>query len=282
MMADKIREQGLDKFYTLPSVSKQCIEVVDRLYDLSHFDTIVEPSAGNGSFSTQLPGNTTIALDISPEHDINIKKQDFFTFFPQLQNRRVLVIGNPPFGRVSSLAVRFFNHAAQWCDVIAFIVPRTFRRVSVQNRLHLSFHLKHDEDIPMDPCCFSPPMMAKCCFQVWEKSRDTKRDVIKLPMSHPDWDFIPYGPKDDNHQPTPPIGADIAIRAYGGKCGELVLSGFESLRPKSWHFIKCNIEKKTLIQRLSDIDYTLSENTARQNSIGRGELVRLYAEKYDQ
>jgi hypothetical protein len=196
-----------------------------------------------------------------------------------LDTKRILVIGNPPFGRVSSLAIKFFNHAASWCDIIAFIVPRTFRRVSVQNRLDARFHLRHDEDIPMDPCSFSPPMMAKCCFQVWEKTQ-TKRNTIDLSTSHPDWDFLSYGPKDDKGQPTPPTGADIAFRAYGGRCGQLVLSGFETLRPKSWHFLKCNMNKEVLIQRLQSLDYSLSENTARQNSIGRGELVRLYTDAY--
>ena len=37
----------------------------------------------------------------------------------------------PPFGKVSSLAIRFFNKCAQFSDVIAFIIPRTFNKVSV-------------------------------------------------------------------------------------------------------------------------------------------------------
>ena len=37
------------------------------------------------------------------------------------------------------------------------------------------------------------------------------------------------------------------------------------------------IDKKTLMERFKTLDYTLSLDTARQNSIGRGELVRLYS-----
>ena len=48
-----VREQGLDKFYTIPSYSKKCIDTVFNLYD--NWDLIIEPSAGNGSFLTQLP-----------------------------------------------------------------------------------------------------------------------------------------------------------------------------------------------------------------------------------
>ena len=40
-----VREQGLDKFYTLPSYSKHCINKVFELYDKSDFHLIIEPSA---------------------------------------------------------------------------------------------------------------------------------------------------------------------------------------------------------------------------------------------
>ncbi len=264
---------GLDKFYTIPTISKRCIDSVGGLYDWSRWELIVEPSAGDGSFLTQIPADNKIGIDIAPEHK-DIVFQDFFTYSPPPATK-ILVIGNPPFGRVSSLAIRFFNHAAAWADTIAFIVPRTFRRISVQNKLNAAFHLVFDEEIPLEPCSFSPPMGVKCCFQIWEK-KDTKRVVIKLPLKHADWDFLELGPKDDKGQPTPPDGADFAIRAYGGKCGEIVSAGLEKLRPKSWHWIKANLDKNKLMDRFAALDYSLSLDTARQNSIGKGELVSLY------
>jgi len=269
-----VREAGLDKFYTIPSISKKCLERVGDRYEWNDWGLVVEPSAGNGSFYTQIPIKNKIGIDISPEHH-DIIKQDFLAYSPPSGIRNILVVGNPPFGRVSSLAIKFFNHASKWASVIAFIIPRTFRRVSVHNKLNQHFHLVFDEDIPISPCSFSPPMMAKCCFQIWER-RDTLRNIVKLSTTHPDWDFLGFGPKDANGQPTPPDGADFAIRAYGGKCGEIVDTGLEILRPKTWHWIKANINKKTLVDRFNALDYTLSSDTARQNSIGRGELVRLY------
>jgi hypothetical protein len=35
------------------------------------------------------------------------------------------------------------------------------------------------------------------------------------------------------------------------------------------------------MERFKSLDYSLSKNTARQNSIGRGELVKLYSEAFD-
>lgn len=275
-----IREASLDKFYTVPAISEKCLAHIGSRYKWSDWGLVVEPSAGNGSFLTRIPSGCVkiIGIDISPEHR-DIIKQDFLTYTPPIGIvGKILVVGNPPFGRVSSLAIKFFNHASQWADVIAFIIPRTFRRISVHNKLNQKFHLVFDEEIPMKPCAFTPPMMAKCCFQIWEK-KETDRCIVELSTTHEDWDFLGFGPKDDSGQPTPPDGADFAIRAYGGKCGEIVDHDLGTLRPKSWHWIKCKsmIDKKTLMERFKTLDYTLSLDTARQNSIGRGELVRLYS-----
>ncbi len=276
---EAVREAGLDKFYTIPAISEKCLNSIGSRYNWTDWGLVIEPSAGNGSFLTQIPTDKKLGIDISPEHK-DIIKQDFLTYTPSSDVGKILVVGNPPFGRVSSLAIKFFNHAAKWADVIAFIIPRTFRRVSVHNKLNTNFHLVFDEEIPMEPCSFSPPMMAKCCFQIWEKS-DTKRAIVELLTIHDDWDFLEFGPKDAKGQPTPPTGADFAIRAYGGKCGEIVDIGLETLRPKSWHWIKSKINKNILMDRFRTLDYTLSLDTARQNSIGRGELVRLYSATYD-
>lgn len=275
MSADLIRKQGLDKFYTHLPVARKCLDTLGDRFAWRSWDLVVEPSAGAGSFYNQIPSDRKIGIDISPDSE-NIIQMDFLTYFPERVGR-ILVVGNPPFGRVSSLAVKFFNHAGRWADVIAFIIPRTFRRLSVQNKLDLNYHLIHDSDIPTDPCSFYPKMYVKCCFQIWERN-DIPRKVITLPTSHQDWTFLGYGPLDEAGQPTPPEGADFAIRAYGGRCGEIVEEGLHRLRPKSWHWVKSHIDKSALKERFLRIDYSISFDTARQNSIGRADLVSLYVQ----
>ena len=269
-----VREEGLDKFYTIPTFSKKCIDKIVELYDITKWDLIIEPSAGNGSFLNQIPSNNKIGIDIAPEQS-DIIKQDFFVYSPPPNKKNILVIGNPPFGKNSSLAIKFFNHAAKCANVIAFIIPRTFRKISVQNKLDNMFHLVYDEEIPNNPCCFSPKMMVKCCFQIWEK-KYIKRQFVNLPTTHSDWEFLKFGPNDENGQPTPPLHADFAMRAYGGRIGEIKTDGLNDLRPKSWHWFKTNIDKMELINRFNKLDYSNSINTARQNSMGRGELISLY------
>lgn len=63
---------NLDKYYTSNELAKHCIDVVDEL-GLEITETI-EPSAGNGSFSLQIPN--CIAYDLEPEHE-SIIKQNF-------------------------------------------------------------------------------------------------------------------------------------------------------------------------------------------------------------
>jgi hypothetical protein len=58
---------SIDKFYTQVEVAKECIDLVP---DLDTYDLIIEPSAGNGSFSSQL---NCIAYDIEPENKNIIK-----------------------------------------------------------------------------------------------------------------------------------------------------------------------------------------------------------------
>jgi hypothetical protein len=174
---DRTRVEGLDKFYTIGSVVDMCISTITERYNWNTWDLVIEPSAGNGVFFHKIPVSTDkkVGFDFQPEH-ADIIEKDFFDYETDKKNDRILVIGNPPFGKNCSLAVKFFNHASLWADTIAFIIPRTFRRESIQNRLNLEFHLVLDEEIPVKPCSFTPPMMVKCCFQIWEK----KNKCVKL------------------------------------------------------------------------------------------------------
>lgn len=280
-MLKKTRLQGLDKFYTLPNISKQCIETTKNIVDFTNFDLIVEPSSGNGSFFNQINFTNKIGLDICPE-DPNILQQDFLKWKPSNEYNKILVIGNPPFGKLCSTAIKFFNHSAEWADVIAFIIPRTFKKNSIVKRLNPYFHLVYSEDLPTNPCCFIPKMSVKCCFQIWQKKKEIRKDE-ELTTFHDDWTFLKFGPKDSKNQPTPPNNADFAIRAYGGKIGEIKKIDLEKLRPKSWHWIKSNeknITTEDLIKRFSSLNFSGSCNTARQNSMGKAELIKLYNQSY--
>ena len=118
-----------------------------------------------------------------------------------------------------------------------------------------------------------------CCFQIWIK-KETKRDKIIYDKMHSDFNFLKYGPKDKNNQPTPPQNCDFVIKAYGGNCGEIIDTELHLLRPKSWHWLKSTIDIEQLKNRFRQLDYSMSEDTVRQDSLGQQELIYLYKQKY--
>jgi hypothetical protein len=269
---------NLDQFYTNPDIAEYCLNLLTNSCDFELFDKILEPSAGNGAFFDLLPVNKRVGIDIDPKQE-DIVKMDFFDFV-HIDNKTYIVVGNPPFGKNCSLAIKFFNKAAEFADLIAFIIPRTFKRISIQNKLNLNFSLILSEDLPMKPCCFNPKMSAKCCFQIWKKNNDEPRMKVLLNNINKDFTFLPLGDKDDKKQPTPPNNADFAIKAYGSNCGNIVTLNLDRLRPKSWHWIKSNIEIDTLIWRFNQLDFSISKDTVRQDSIGQKELIALYNDKF--
>jgi hypothetical protein len=123
-------------------------------------------------------------------------------------------------------------------------------------------------------------MNAKCVFQIWRK-KEVERKPIKYDKKHKDFSFVKLGPKDDRNQPTPPTMADFALKAYGSKCGKIVDTNLDDLRPKSWHWIKSNIDVDKLKKRFAKLDYSMSMDTVRQDSIGQKELIFLYKQKYN-
>ena len=50
---------------------------------------------------------------------------------------------------------------------------------------------------------------------LFSNMEENNEPLIDLPTKHNDWDFLSFGPTDENGQPTPPVGADFAMRAYG-------------------------------------------------------------------
>jgi len=212
----KLGKDDLDRFYTKP-------EVVDRLLkevDVSKYDVIIEPSAGSGSWSNKLVG--CVSIDIAPAHD-NITQGDFLSedisFDHIKEDKKIIVIGNPPFGRQSKLAKRFINKSAEFADTIAFILPRSFRKESVQRHIHKNFWLTKDIDLFEESAFIfeGKDYFAPCVFQVWER-REEERNTKVEKVDPVGWDY------------TKREYCNIVIRRVGGAAGTAYL---DNLKEKS-------------------------------------------------
>lgn len=185
--------KGLDKFYTKESV---ILDLIDML-EMDKYDIFIEPSAGDGAFLKHLPKSKTIAMDIQPDVP-EIFEEDFFNFRPspeQHSSKSIITVGNPPFGKNSSLAIKFFNHAAKYSECIAFVLPRTFRKPSVINRLDASFYLEREKVLESKSNSFYLPTGedydVPTVIQVWKKyDNDKTREKINTVSTHEDFEFL--------------------------------------------------------------------------------------------
>ncbi|WP_409433237.1 SAM-dependent methyltransferase [Litorimonas sp. RW-G-Af-16] len=258
-------QRDLDKFYTRPEIAQSCINFLFKL-DLFNPSEVIylEPSAGLGAFFDKMT-YPKVGLDISTSRN-DIMRLDFLNWEPKGFTKPVITIGNPPFGKNSSLAKKFFNHAAEFSNIIAFIVPKTFQKASLQNQLSLEFHLAGEFDIPFDSfefdgASYSVPVV----FQVWQK-QVTPREIRKLPLTHPDFDFV-------NNEL-----ADFAFQRVGARAGMISIEGLHK-SPNSHYFLKANRCRQDLMLLLKSIDWLpIKTRTAGNPSIAKSELIAAYSQ----
>ncbi len=117
-----------DQYYTKPEVAEWCYDIflgIAKKLEISLEDyCFIEPSAGCGCFYNLLPARRRIGIDIDPSVR-GILKADFLQWTPRKKSRYI-VIGNPPFGLRGHLALQFINHAYDFADMVAFILPQLF------------------------------------------------------------------------------------------------------------------------------------------------------------
>lgn len=183
--AGNTRVTGKEQFYTPREVADTVVARILDVVDDAMSRPWLEPAGGTGTFidAAAAAGVTRVSsFDIEPHH-AGVQTGDFLS--QRLAADGALAFGNPPFGRNNALSIPFFNHAARTCDVIAFIVPRSWRKWSVENRLDPSFHLIDDldlwinyEDVRGAPV--SERSNLRTCLQTWERrgARRARRDVV--------------------------------------------------------------------------------------------------------
>ncbi len=215
----------------------------------------LEPSAGMGDFYAKIPEpKKGIDLD-SPLFE----KVDFLEY----DGGEKVVLGNPPFGKNSSLAIKFFNKAATFADIIAFVVPKTFQKQSVHNRLNFQFHLMKEIELPLNS--FYTPELEEYAvptvFQIWEKLVVCREPIIHS-REHNDFQFV-----------KTPSDANFAFQRVGANAGMVSIEGLRK-SPNSHYFINGD---EVVFDILKNIDWAVIKNrTAGNPSISKTELIQEY------
>ena len=277
-MTSKKQSTGLkrdttDKFYTKPEiVSTVCEYIIKEINIDKENDLIIEPSAGNGSFIQNIKklSDNYKFYDLKPENS-DIIEQDFLTLNNNnliTKYKKIHIIGNPPFGRQSSLAFKFIKHCAKFANTISFILPKSFKKNSMKDKVPLNFHLKYEIDLPENAFFLNnEEYNVPCVFQIWVKS-DIKR-VKNIKLKPNNFTFVK---RDDN--------PDISFRRVGVYAGKISNENIEKKSIQSHYFIKFNnlnnINLEKLMKKLEKIVFTESTDTVGPKSISKQDIIREY------
>jgi predicted RNA methylase len=271
-----LNRNTIDKYYTKPAIVDLCALAIRTHINPVNEDFIIEPSAGGGAFIDAIKQMTDnyAFYDLEPGHP-EIQQLDYlcYTSTHHMNSGRIHVLGNPPFGRVhvignppfgrqSSMAIKFIKKSAEFCDTISFILPKSFKKTSMQKAFPPAFHLVYEIDLPdksftVDGTDYTVP----CVFQIWEK-RATFRQ-LEDPVVPINYAFVKK--TDEPH---------ISFRRVGVNAG-VIDTIIENKSEQSHYFIKFS-NGKSIEENMANIRQIQfnHNNTVGPKSIGKQELIK--------
>jgi hypothetical protein len=238
------RVTGKEQYYTPLPLAHTLVEYVEQVLGPLKGKKVLEPAGGTGAFieAALVKGpREIISFDIEPLHN-QVQPGSFLD--QELSEGGFITISNPPFGRNNSLSIPFFNHAASVSDAICFVVPRSWRKWSVTNRLDLNFELVFDKDLDIDYVdstgdLISDKSRLATCFQIWRRTI-----TPRLPVKIKDMGVI---------EKVSPELADISLTIFGYGCGT-VKQDFDRIPNTTQLFLKLNHPKA--LAALQSVDFS--------------------------
>jgi hypothetical protein len=262
------RVTGKEQYYTPLALAHKLVEYVEQVLGPLKNKTVLEPAGGTGSFveaALAKGAKKVISFDIEPLHG----GVSLGSFLDQtLSEKKLITISNPPFGRNNSLSIPFFNHAATVSDAICFIVPRSWRKWSVTNRLDLNFELVFDRDLDIDYVdatgeLISDKSRLATCFQIWKRTASPR-----VPVKIKDMGVI---------EKVSPELADVSLTIFGYGCGT-VKQEFERVPNTTQLFLKLNHPKA--LDALKSVEFSkFYKSTAYTEALSIQEINYLLNEK---
>jgi len=262
------RVTGKEQYYTPKPLALELVLQIEKVLGPLAGRTILEPAGGTGAFieAVQAIGvKNVISFDIEPLHEL-VAKGNFLE--QEIKESNLITVSNPPFGRNNSLSIPFFNSAAQVSEAICFIVPRSWRKWSVTNRLDLRFELALDLDLEIDyvdaeGSALSNKTHLATCFQIWKKA-SVPRALVRVA----DKGII---------EKVSPERADVSLTIFGYGCGK-VKTEFEPVPNTTQMFLK--LHHPQALAALESVDYSkFFRNTAYTEALSLQEINYLLNEE---
>jgi hypothetical protein len=259
---------GKEQFYTPKDLALELVARVEKTLGPLRGKTILEPAGGTGSFIEAVMAagaKKVLSFDIEPLHP-EVSKGSFLD--QEIEEDSVLTISNPPFGRNNALSVPFFNHAAGFSEAICFIVPRSWRKWSVTNRLDMNFELEVDIDLDIDYVDASGELISNknrlaTCFQIWKKTKNPR-----MPIRIREMGIV---------EKVAPAKADVSLTIFGYGCGKLKTE-FQPVANTTQMFLK--LLHPEALAALKKVDYSkFYKNTAYTEALSLQEINYLLNEE---
>ncbi len=290
-MTNVSKERQFDQFYTQDTVADECLSILwnylSEVYSTNEIGslTFLEPSAGDGAFIRALEAKGShkfYAYDIDP-HSGKIKKHDFLKddLEAGLKSQNVIVIGNPPFGKRAKQAIEFVNRAADYAEVVAFILPLQFQKYSAQNQLRPDLRLVVNQKLRPESFVFNgKPYAVRCCFQIWTTKTIGKDLRLRQPpvTKHCDFDMWQYNNtrEAEKYFDKKTFQWDFAVPRQGYKDYTIRATDPDDMDHRTqWIFFRAHNE--TVLKRLYELDFTtLSQKNTSTPGFGKADVIGEY------
>ena len=276
----------LDKFYTKTNIAELCYTELMSILPTKTY-TFLEPSAGCGRFIDILRkhNHNFIAYDILPEREDIIQK-DFLNDSIEI-NEEVIVLGNPPFGKKSSLAVQFINKCFEYSKIVGFILPIQFRKYSAQNKIREDAILLRDITLPENSFTNGDKDYSlRCCFQIWclpdfeEINTFQNLRTSKPITSHPDFEMFQYNCTKEALKFFD-YDWDFCVYRQGFLDYSKKFYNKEELNIKN-QYIFFKASNKRVLNNLLSLNFEeLSKKNIRIPGFGKADIVEVYTSKYE-
>lgn len=291
-MEDKKR----DAFFTKREVALECSKILSEVIPYFGSAVFLEPSAGDGSFvdglkSLKVTQKKILSYDIFPKQkgirEANFLKNKINGEIKSFgDNKNLIIVGNPPFGKRSKLAIEFLNKSSLFADVVAFVVPNQFTKWSVQSKLNPSLKLIFDKKLEEESFVFKgKPYKVRCHFQIWSKYNFGFKDLrlkFRPEIDHPDFDMFQYNNTKQARKyfNKSRYNWNFAVVRQGYYDYSKRVYKEEDLDPKiQWIFFRAEDER--VLERLKNIDFEkLAKNNTSVLGFGKHDVVKHYKEKY--
>lgn len=259
MLTAGLNRDCIDKFYTKKEIVTLCLQEFAKTVKPKSRDTVIEPSAGDGAFFIPLSQkySKVIGYDIFPECD-GVITADFLSVKVKREGA-VHVIGNPPFGRQSSLAKKFIKKCCEFSSTISFILPKSFKKESFQKVFDKKFHLIKSIDLPTNSFLIDDKEHdVPCVFQIWVKKDVDREETEDVTPTY--WRYVK---KDED--------PDVSFRRVGVNAGRMERE-VESKSVQSHYFLRIDGDVDEFLEKYQrDVSFE-SENTVGPRSISKKEL----------